>query len=173
MYEKFNFTIFTPGTHRHSISDKARTGLIETPHGNIKTPAFIFCATKGFLRGLTAKQLRECETQVILSNTYHLETFPGSEKIKQMGGLHSITRWCGPMLTDSGGYQVFAMGHGTVSEEIKGKRDKNGWAPTLHKITEKGAKFKSYYDNSLQILTPEKSIQIQKNLTKRAFAIAF
>ena len=95
-------------------------------------------------------------------NTYHLDIFPGSEKIKEMGGLHKAICCNGPMLTDSGGYQVFAMGHGSVSEEIKGKR--NGWNPTLHKITEEGAVFKSYYDQSLKTLTPEKSIQIQKNL---------
>ena len=153
----FNFKIT-----ENSKKSKARIGKIITPNGEINTPAFIFCATKGFLRGITCQQLKECKTQVILSNTYHLDIFPGSEKIKEMGGLHKATCWGGPMLTDSGGYQVFAMGHGSVSEEIKGKR--NGWSPTLHKITEEGAVFKSYYDQSLKTLTPEKSIQIQKNL---------
>ena len=157
MYSNFDFNI-----KYNSKSTNARVTTINTPNGTIDTPAFIFCATKGFLRGITTKQLKECNTQIILSNTYHLDIFPGSEKIKEMGGLHKATCWKGPMLTDSGGYQVFAMGHGSVSEEIKGKR--NGWSPTLHKITEEGAIFQSYYDKSKKKLTPEKSIQIQKNL---------
>ena len=157
MYNGFDFNII-----KNSTNHKSRTGIITTPNGIIKTPAFIFCATKGFLRGITAKQLKECNTQIILSNTYHLDIFPGSDKIKEMGGLHKATCWKGPMLTDSGGYQVFAMGHGSVSEEIKGKR--NSWEPTLHKLTEDGAIFRSYYNNSKKKLTPEISIQIQQNL---------
>jgi queuine tRNA-ribosyltransferase len=140
----------------------ARTGVLQTPHGKIETPAFIFCATKGLLKGVTAQQLRECKSQVILSNTYHLEIFPGNEKINRMGGLQKLTGWNGPMLTDSGGYQIFAMGHGSVSREIKGKR--NQWNPTLSKINEEGAIFRSYFDNSRKKLTPEFSIQIQRNL---------
>ena len=140
----------------------ARTGILETPHGKIETPAFIFCATKGLLKGITAQQLRACKSQVILSNTYHLEIFPGNEKIGRMGGLQKMTGWNGPMLTDSGGYQIFAMGHGSVSSEIKGK--KNKWNPTLSKINEEGATFRNYLDNSRKKLTPESSIQIQKNL---------
>ena len=157
MYDKFDFII-----NNKSKNCNARTGIIKTPHGNIKTPAFIFCATKCFLRGITAEQIKKCKTQVILSNTYHLDVFPGSKNIKEMGGLQKATCWNGPMLTDSGGYQIFAMGHGSVSNEIKGKRD--GWDPTLLKINEEGAIFKSYRDNSKKKITPEISIQIQNNL---------
>ena len=155
MSEHFSFTI--TGT-----SDKARSGVIKTPHGDIETPAFIFCATKGCLKGITPRQLRDAKSQIILSNTYHLDIFPSSEKIAEMGGLQKMTGWNGPMLTDSGGYQIFAMGCGSVSQEIKGKKKR--WEPTLSKITENGATFQSYWDSSKKVLTPEKSIQIQKNL---------
>jgi len=141
---------------------KARRGCITTPHGKIQTPAFIFCATKGCIKGITAKQLKDAKSAIILSNTYHLDIFPSAEKISQMGGLQKITGWNGPMLTDSGGYQIFAMGHGSVSQEIKGKKKR--WEPTLSKISENGAKFQSYWDKSYKTLTPEKSIQIQHNL---------
>lgn len=143
-------------------NQKARVGLIKTPHGKIETPAFIFCATKGNLKGITPQQMRDAKCQIILSNTYHLEVFPGSKQVKHMGGLQKMTGWNGPMLTDSGGYQIFAMGHGSVSQEIKGKKKR--WEPTLTKINEQGAKFKSYWDSSYMQLTPEKSIQIQHNL---------
>jgi queuine tRNA-ribosyltransferase len=143
-------------------SGKARVGELITPHGTIQTPAFIFCATDGYLKGISAKQFKECGSQIMLSNTYHLDIYPGSEKIKEMGGLQSMTQWRGPMLTDSGGYQIFAMGHGSVSQEIKGKKKRRD--PTLLSINEKGARFRSYWDQSVKKLTPEKSIQIQHNL---------
>jgi len=102
-------------------------------------------------------------TQIILANTYHLMLQPTSEIVKQLGGLHEMMGWDGPMFTDSGGYQIFSLGHGSISSEIKGKR--NSTRPnTLLKITEEGAKFRSYIDGSLHLLTPEKAIQIQRNL---------
>ena len=143
-------------------TEKSRCGIIKTPHGEIQTPAFIFCATKGCLKGITPKQMRDAKCQIILSNTYHLDIFPSSEKVAEMGGLQKMTGWNGPMLTDSGGYQIFAMGCGSVSQEIKGKKKR--WEPTLSKITENGAIFQSYWDNSKKELTPERSIQIQSNL---------
>ncbi|VVU95008.1 Queuine tRNA-ribosyltransferase [seawater metagenome] len=140
----------------------SRTGLITTPHGEIKTPAFIFCATKAKIKDVTVDELIKCKTQIILSNTFHLEIFPGSELIKQKGGLHTYSDWPGPMLTDSGGYQIFSMGYGSVSSEIKGKKTSDN--SCLLKITEEGALFKSYYDNSIKLFSPEISMQIQKNL---------
>lgn len=157
MYNKFQFDILS-----NSHKSKARVGKLTTPNGCLNTPAFVFCATKGFLRGITAEQLKKAKTQIILSNTYHLDIYPGSEHIQNMGGLHQATRWDGPMLTDSGGYQVFAMGCGSVSKEIKGKR--NTWKPTLLKIDEDGALFTNYHDQSKKKLTPELSIQIQQKL---------
>ena len=104
-----------------SKKTKARTGEISTPHGKINTPAFIFCATKGALKSLNTIQAKENNSQIILSNTYHLMLQPGSELIARHGGLHKFINWDGPMLTDSGGFQIFSLGHGSVADEIKGR----------------------------------------------------
>lgn len=118
------------------------------------------------MKSVSPKHLRDENTQFILSNTYHLMLTPGSELVEKMGGLQKWTGWHGPMLTDSGGYQIFSMGHGSVSEEIKGKRDLSalGRNQTLLRIAEDGATFKSYVDGSVQRLTPERSIEIQRQL---------
>ena len=100
---------------------KARTGIISTPHGNIETPAFIFCGTKAALKSINVEDAQKCGTQIILSNTFHLMLQPGSKIIAEHGGLHKFMNWNGPMLTDSGGFQIFSLGHGSVSDEIKGK----------------------------------------------------
>jgi queuine tRNA-ribosyltransferase len=145
--------------------DKQRLGEITTPHGKINTPAFIFCATKAAMKGVTSEVMRQEETQIILSNTYHLLLAPGPDIIQKLGGLQKFTGWNGPMLTDSGGYQIFSMGHGSVSDEIKGKKKcPEGWNQTLLKITEEGATFKSYINGSHHHLTPELSIEIQRKL---------
>ena len=99
----------------------------------------------------------------MLGNTYHLMIQPGSELIQKMGGLHAFTQWDGVMLTDSGGYQIFAMGHGSISSEIKRKAI-TGRRKTLTKITEEGAHFQSYTDGRDLFLTPEKSIQTQREI---------
>src|SRR5690606_24757516 len=99
---------------------KARLGILKTPHGFVETPNFIFCGTKATVKGITPAQIKETKSQIILANTYHLMLQPGADIIEKMGGLHKFMGWDGPMLTDSGGYQVFAMGHGSVAEEIKG-----------------------------------------------------
>jgi queuine tRNA-ribosyltransferase len=146
-------------------NSRARLGKITTPHGVIETPAFIFCATKAAIKGLTPLQMKEAGTQVILSNTYHLMLQPGSGLIQEMGGLHKFMNWDGPTLTDSGGFQIFSLGHGSVAQEIKGNRQTaNNKNKNLLKITEEGALFKSYLDGSTHLLTPEKSIQVQKEL---------
>lgn len=106
-------------------------------------------------------------TQIILSNTYHLMLQPGGRTVKKLGGLHKLTGWNKPMLTDSGGFQIFSLGHGSVAQEIKGRRDASPDRPlnkTLLKLTEDGATFKSYIDGSMHLLTPEKSIQVQRDL---------
>eukprot|EP01038_Epipyxis_sp_PR26KG_P004443 gene4443-6283_t len=154
----------------HSNGDqsgnKARLGWLETPHGTVETPNFVFCATKAVMKGMTPLQLRAENTQIILSNTYHLMLTPGSKIVQKMGGLQKFTGWHGPMLTDSGGYQIFSMGYGSVSDEIKGRRDSEsmGWNQTLLKIDEDGATFRSYVDGVKHYLTPERSIQIQREL---------
>lgn len=156
----FSFQYQYPNTNSF-----ARLGTLVTPHGTVNTPAFIFCATKAAIKGLTPDQMRQAGTQIILSNTYHLMLQPGERIIKKLGGLQKMTGWNGPMLTDSGGFQIFSLGHGSVAQEIKGKRfAADGRRKTLLKITEDGALFQSYLDGSTHLLTPERSIQIQRDL---------
>ncbi len=147
----------------------ARTGILTTPHGAVETPNFIFCATKAAIKGLTPLQMRELGAQIILSNTYHLMIQPGADVIEGQNGLHRFTGWDGPMLTDSGGFQIFSMGHGSVADEIKGRRNQaSGGAgerqASLLNIDEEGATFRSYLDGSKIFLSPEKSIEIQRKL---------
>ena len=111
--------------NKNISSSKARTGTLITPHGIIKTPAFIFCATKAALKTLPTDNLINLETQIILSNTYHLMLQPGGEIIARHGGIHKFMNWKGPILTDSGGFQIFSLGHGSVADEIKGRNKKN------------------------------------------------
>ena len=160
---KFSFKI----KHKSQKSE-ARLGELTTPHGALQTPAFIFCATKAAIKGVTTNQLHGANTQIILSNTYHLMIQPGEDTVEKLGGLHKMMNWNGPMLTDSGGYQIFSFGYGSVAEEIKGNRKQSGLNKTNGvKITEEGAMFRSYFDGSIQFLTPERSIQIQKKIRCR------
>ena len=156
-------TKFSWKINYNSKNTKARTGEIVTPHGKIKTPAFIFCATKAALKSFSTNQAKENDTQIILSNTYHLMLQPGSELIAKHGGLHNFMNWKGPMLTDSGGFQIFSLGHGSVADEIKGrssvKRNKS-----LLNINEEGSLFQSYVDGSFKLLSPEKSIEVQRDI---------
>ncbi len=146
---------------KRSSSSNARLGKIQTTHGDIFTPAFIFCGTKATVKSILPQQLNSTNTQVILSNTYHLMLQPGPEIIAKQGGLQSFTQWNGPMMTDSGGYQIFSLGHGSVSEEIKGK-NKNIKRKSLLKITEDGATFRNYLNGDKVFLSPEKSIELQR-----------
>ena len=156
---KFSWTIL-----KTSKKNKARIGKITTPHGDIETPAFIFCATKAALKSFTTKDAKNNNTQIILSNTYHLMLQPGSNLISKHGGLHKFIGWDGPMLTDSGGFQIFSLGYGSVADEIKGRKTNSKIRKTLININEEGAIFKSYIDGSNILLTPEKSIEIQRDL---------
>lgn len=157
-YPQFSFNIV-----HQSKQNGARLGKLVTPHGVVDTPAFIFCATKAAIKGCSPQTMRDANTQIILSNTYHLMLQPGGELVEKMGGLHRFMGWDGPMLTDSGGFQIFSLGHGSVANEIKGNRSCTQ-RPTLSEINEQGARFTSYLDGSQHILTPEKSIQVQRQL---------
>lgn len=159
----FSFTVNKRSTGHPDWPGRARRGRLMTPHGPVETPAFIFCATKAAMKSATVDQVKAAGSQIILSNTYHLMLQPGAELVAQMGGLHKFTGWDGPMLTDSGGYQVFAMGHGSVAREIKGNRQM-GWDKSLLKIAEEGATFRSYIDGSVITLTPERSIEMQTQI---------
>jgi queuine tRNA-ribosyltransferase len=158
LYPNFDFTI----TQRDT-SSKARLGRITTPHGVVETPAFIFCGTKAAIKIASPMQMRAAKTQIILSNTYHLMLQPGSALIQKMGGLHKFTGWDGPMLTDSGGFQVFSMAYGGIADEIKGRRTHDR-PNTVLKISEEGVKFRSYLDGAEHFLTPERAIDIQREL---------
>src|SRR3954451_11185427 len=100
---------------------RARAGVLRTAHGEIRTPAFVPLATKATVKGLTPDEVRGLGYDMVLGNTYHLFLEPGHERIQGLGGLHDFMRWEHPIITDSGGFQVFSMGYGTVADEIKGR----------------------------------------------------
>lgn len=157
-YPNFKFEILY-----NDPNSMARLGKIHTPHGIIETPNFIFCGTRATVKTMTPADLQKVGAQIILSNTYHLMIQPGAELIEKMGGLHKFTGWDGPMLTDSGGYQVFAMQHGSVSEDTSGVK-RATTKQSLLKITEEGATFRSYKDGAKLFLSPEKAMSIQRQL---------
>ena len=143
----------------------ARAGILRTAHGEIRTPAFVPLATKGSVRGLLPAEVSDLGYEIVLGNTFHLHLNPGDERIAALGGLHEFMRWDRPIITDSGGFQVFSMGHGTVADEIKGR------APTgpdragkVLGIEEDGVRYRSYVDGSTRFMGPEDSMRIQSNL---------
>src|SRR4051794_24608359 len=123
----------------------ARAGTLALPHGEVKTPAFMPVGTHGVVRGLSAADVHRTGAQIILGNTYHLHLRPGESVVQAMGGLHRFTTWNGPMLTDSGGFQVFSL-------------------EGLRRITEDGVEFQSHIDGTLRTLTPERAMEIQWQL---------
>ena len=160
-YPNFDFKI----THQKDGS-RARLGVLKTPHGEIETPNYIFCGTKAAIKALSPSQMVDAQTDIILANTYHLMLQPGADLIEKMGGLHKFTGWNGPMLTDSGGFQVFSLGEGTMANEIKGRSSKGAEErnKSLMQITEEGATFRSYVDGRKIHLTPEGAMDIQRKL---------
>jgi queuine tRNA-ribosyltransferase len=120
----------------------ARAGTLTLPHGEVRTPAFMPVGTHGVVRGLSAGDVQRTGAQIILGNTYHLHLRPGEDVIRTMGGLHRFTTWPGPMLTDSGGFQVFSL-------------------EGLRRIGEDGVEFQSHVDGSYRTLTPERAVEIQ------------
>jgi queuine tRNA-ribosyltransferase len=123
----------------------ARLGILHTPHGEVETPIFMPVGTKATVKTMTPEELKEIETQIILSNTLHLYLRPGHELIEKAGGLHEFMHWDGPILTDSGGFQVFSL-------------------DDLRDISEEGVEFRSFIDGSKHFFTPEKSIEVQNAL---------
>ena len=128
-----------------ATSGAARTGVFKTPHGDLVTPVFAPVGTAATVKALTPAQLHELGATLVLSNTYHLYLRPGDELVRDLGGLHRFMHWDGPLLTDSGGYQVFSLSD-------------------TRKIDNDGVTFKSHIDGSMHRFTPEKSIAIQENL---------
>jgi queuine tRNA-ribosyltransferase len=127
----------------------ARTGVLETPNGSIKTPAFMPVGTSGAVKTLSAEEVKSLGAEIILGNTYHLHIRPGEKVIEKFGGLSKWSNWNGPILTDSGGYQAYSLG-----------RAKN----KLSKITEEGVKFRSHIDGKLLFFSPENVLDIQRSL---------
>lgn len=129
----------------HKKSGKARRATYMTHHGSFETPTFMAVGTKATVKAMTPEELKDCGTQVVLGNTYHLHLRPGEKLIKKMGGLHKFMNWHGPILTDSGGFQVFSLSG-------------------LRKMSEEGVEFRSHLDGAKHFLSPEKSIEIQMDL---------
>ena len=126
-------------------SGRARAGVFRTPHGKILTPAFAPVGTQATVKGLTPRHLSEIGAQLILANTYHLYLRPGADRIAALGGLHAFSGWPGPILTDSGGFQVFSLA-------------------ATRQVDDEGVSFRSHLDGSMHRLTPEKSIALQEQL---------
>ncbi|HOG74775.1 MAG TPA: tRNA guanosine(34) transglycosylase Tgt, partial [Candidatus Marinimicrobia bacterium] len=126
-------------------STRARAGIFVTDHGTVETPVFMPVGTSGVVKTLTPAELQECRVQIILGNTYHLYLRPGLDVIQAAGGLHRFNAWPGPILTDSGGYQVFSLAH-------------------LGKLTEDEIVFRSHIDGSEHRLSPAISMEIQRTL---------
>lgn len=152
---------------------QARRGVLKTPHGNIQTPALTPVGTQGTVKTLDTGDLKGLDAQVVLANTYHLYLRPGSKLIRQLGGLHGFMNWDGPIITDSGGFQVFSLGFGLehgVSKisSIFPDEDRGSAVHTkkskLMKVDNDGVSFQSHLDGSSHRFTPENSIQIQQEL---------
>ncbi|MEI6659855.1 MAG: tRNA guanosine(34) transglycosylase Tgt [bacterium] len=154
-----------------------RAGEIVTPHGTILTPSFVVVGTKGTVKAMTPEQLLDIGVQVTLCNTYHLYLQPGDELVARAGGLHKFMNWHGPMMTDSGGFQVFSLGAAYGKEISKITKPETNpsniiterssvldGVPRLATIGNDGVSFRSHIDGSLHYITPEKSIEIQHNL---------
>src|SRR4051794_914782 len=123
----------------------ARRGVFHTPHGPVDTPAFMSVGTQATVKGLTVRNLRETGAQMVLANTYHLALRPGEDVVRDCGGLHKFTGWTGPILTDSGGFQLFSLAQMT-------------------KVREQEAVFRSHIDGSQLCLSPERAVEIQEML---------
>ena len=134
----FDFTL-------HATDGAARTGTFTTPHGNVETPAFMPVGTNGSVKGVSPEEIEATGTSMILANTYHLYLRPGPELVRELGGVHEFMRWDGPILTDSGGYQVFSL---SASNEIR----------------DDGVVFQSHIDGSSHLFTPEGVMDIQRAL---------
>jgi len=137
--------MFQFSTIQSDSATRARLGILQTKHGTVATPAFMPVATQGTVKSMTPQDLRDIGAEIILSNAYHLYLRPGADLIEQAGGLHEFMGWDGPILTDSGGYQVFSL-------------------KSLCKVTEKGAEFRSHLDGSRHQLTPESVVRTQEQL---------
>jgi queuine tRNA-ribosyltransferase len=148
----------------------ARTGLLHTSHGVVRTPAFVPLASTATVKSLHASEVAELGYDMVLGNAFHLFIQPGPDLIRELGGLHEFMGWQGAIVTDSGGYQVFSMGHGSVAEEIKRRRDPR--TSRVVSIEEEGVRFRSYLDGAERFMGPETSMEVQAALASD-IALAF
>jgi queuine tRNA-ribosyltransferase len=151
--------------HHRDQASRARSGTLHLAHGEVRTPAFVPLATKGVVKGIEPHEVAALGYDMVLGNTFHLFLTPGHELVAEQGGLHEFMRWNGPIITDSGGFQVFSMGHGTVADEIKGRAaagsDRHG---AILAIEEEGVRFRSYVDGGERFMAPETSMEVQAAL---------
>jgi queuine tRNA-ribosyltransferase len=156
-----------PGRLRFEITARegaARAGRLLTAHGPVATPAFIPLATRGAVRTLASADVAELGYELVLGNTFHLFLAPGPERVASLGGLHAFMGWDRAIITDSGGFQVFSLAHGTVADEVKGRRGRSGSHGGVIEIAERGVRFRSYVDGSERFLGPEESMSVQAAL---------
>ena len=155
--------------------DKARAGILVTPHGPIETPSFVAVGTQATVKALSQEELRKIGTQVIITNAYHLHLQPGENLIEKMGGLHEFMSWNGPLMTDSGGFQIFSLGagkeHGVgkIAPIFPDEMDRGGHlsskkGTSLVRVDEEGVEFTSYLDGSRHRFTPEQVMDIERRL---------
>jgi queuine tRNA-ribosyltransferase len=150
-----------------SSTSRARAGTLHLAHGEVSTPAFVPLATRGAVKTLEPRDVSDLGFELILGNTFHLFLAPGPELVEKLGGLNGLMRWDKPIITDSGGFQVFSMGHGGVSDEIKGRgRGRAGHQSKgrVLAIDEEGVRFRSYVDGTERFLGPETSMSVQAAL---------
>lgn len=156
--------------HKKSKKTNARLGTLKTPHGELETPSFIGVATQATVKTLTSEDLRYTKTQGLISNTYHLHIRPGEDIVKKNGGIHEFMQWDRPVMTDSGGFQVFSLGFGKdygTGKILKTRSDEKisvGSQPKLVKIHEDGVEFRSYVTGEKLFLGPKESIRIQEKI---------
>jgi len=153
--------------HARDPASRARTGTLRLARGTVETPAFVPLATKAVVKTLEVREAGALGYEMVLANTFHLFLNPGHDLIAQLGGVQRFMRWDGPVITDSGGFQVFSMGHGTVADEIKGRAPQTGdgaRAGAIVRIEEAGVTFRSYLDGGVRFMGPETSMAVQAAL---------
>ncbi len=153
--------------HTRARDSRARTGTLHLAHGEVQTPAFVPLATRGSVKLLEPRDVLDLGYEMVLGNTFHLYLSPGPELIDAHGGLGAFMRWPGPIITDSGGFQVFSMGHGGVADEIKGRgrgQEQGSSSSAILSIGEEGVRFRSYIDGGERFLAPETSMAVQHAL---------
>jgi len=146
-----------------AVDSPARTGVLHLAHGDVRTPAFVPLATKGAVKTLEPRDVEALGYELVLANTFHLLLVPGPELVRELGGLHRFMRWQRPLVTDSGGFQVFSMGHGGVADELKGRGHPQQLGRVLS-IEEDGVRFRSYVDGRERFLGPERAMSVQAAL---------